>query len=734
MKMIRFFNLRGTRKGRKNSEKGQVLAIVLILLLTVSVIIVSTLTVVGTTIKTNITYINSTKSLYAAEAGAQDGTWNILNKSSSDLTSGLLNSSSSLSSPKIAYSDYDYNPDGWLYQLPDINTYPVDIRVKNAWVPLVNDNDTSWIPSVIQPLPTGGITPPPPTKAKNIISNIDPNTGLPRVDPNTGLPVNLLVTGGLESYLTYKINIVYNGSTPASLSIFSIGCWLPQGFNYNNGLSNLQGIYATEQVLPCAGNEAVVWTFPPGTTYASLLSRLGGTIKITVPYIATNQFDIPDALAWVVNGPVTDFPYSYTWNADVKVHDIKSDAGNKEVETYVPKAETRALGSAWSGDYVAAGASLMVMGTNNGVIQTTSNDPDGTRFTSLTHSSSTVNTIPTDSGTNVVGAYLYWSGWFDNTNKVLGASYGTLVNFKINGYQVDFDSNGNAERGSGAVAADPVKNQTRVNTPTGRGYSYSCYKDVTALVQYELKTETNNDLNPGNAIYDVGPAAGCILATPAPQGTPQFSMYQWAYAGWSLIIIYSGPSTLGHQIYLYDAFSYADNGQDIDPTRNTNGPGGVISGFIVPPQVSGDVNVAKLTCFVGDGDWCFSGDFIAINAPSQYLSAPLTIPNAYKLWDHIDLPAPTYFIPYGDPGLPNNANSPNNVWNSYSQTGGAADGIDIKTFYIPWSSHLLNPGDTSVRVDMPTTVDSWNLIYIIFSFRSSATGGDSLSYIIRNRP
>jgi len=23
--------------------------------------------------------------------------------------------------------------------------------------------------------------------------------------------------------------------------------------------------------------------------------------------------------------------------------------------------------------------------------------------------------------------------------------------------------------------------------PTGRGYSYSCYKDVTALIQYELK-------------------------------------------------------------------------------------------------------------------------------------------------------------------------------------------------------------------------------------------------------
>jgi len=33
-------------------------------------------------------------------------------------------------------------------------------------------------------------------------------------------------------------------------------------------------------------------------------------------------------------------------------------------------------------------------------------------------------------------------------------------------------------------------------------------------------------------------------------------------------------------------------------------------------KVSGDVDVA-IDLHGGDGDWCFSGDFIAINAPSN---------------------------------------------------------------------------------------------------------------------
>jgi len=36
------------------------------------------------------------------------------------------------------------------------------------------------------------------------------------------------------------------------------------------------GYILTEQVLKCAGNEAVVWTFPSGTTFNDLFTKMTG--------------------------------------------------------------------------------------------------------------------------------------------------------------------------------------------------------------------------------------------------------------------------------------------------------------------------------------------------------------------------------------------------------------------------------------------------------------------------
>ena len=64
----------------------------------------------------------------------------------------------------------------------------------------------------------------------------------------------------------------------------------------------------------------------------------------------------------------------------------------------------------------------------------------------------------------------------------------------------------------------------------------------------------------------------------------------------------------------------------------------------------------------------------------------------------------------------------------------SADGIDIDTFCIPWgdpvSEGLLKPGDSSAQVDLYTASDSWNLIYIILSFRSNAITGGTITYLI----
>jgi hypothetical protein len=223
-------------------------------------------------------------------------------------------------------------------------------------------------------------------------------------------------------------------------------------------------------------------------------------------------------------------------------------------------------------------------------------------------------------------------------------------------------------------------------------------------------------------------------------------------------------------LYIYDNFTYAastgetsypnvtsQHGSDIDPTGNTNGPGGTISGFIVPQQDPGtqDTNpqaanydpAATLTAFVGEGDWCYAGDFLAFNAPSTYWSNPWSIPdgNVSKLWDGITLGTNHLAA---SPYLPNTAAQPDNVWNSEPQTGtssedgiaytlpqtsSASDGIDIKTFVILWESGLLQPGANSARIDMPTYTDSWNLVYLILSFRSSVTTGGPISYLITHR-
>ena len=102
---MKLFQIKSIKKRRKTGEKGQALLIVLVLMLVGIVIITSTLIFMGTTLKTNKVYVDNTTSLYAAEAGIQDGIWNILNNTSASLA-GLL--STVLNNPLITPS---VNPD-----------------------------------------------------------------------------------------------------------------------------------------------------------------------------------------------------------------------------------------------------------------------------------------------------------------------------------------------------------------------------------------------------------------------------------------------------------------------------------------------------------------------------------------------------------------------------------------------------------------------------------------------
>ena len=305
------------------------------------------------------------------------------------------------------------------------------------------------------------------------------------------------------------------------------------------------------------------------------------------------------------------------------------------------------------------------------------------------------------------------SGKYCNVDNILVtkmAADGDAV-FKIDDRPVSWDSNGLPQRDISqkltSGRTDVVQNWISGNLV---GYNYSCFRDVTDLVQ-EYSSH-------GNAKYTVGDVTASLTGADGTYAA------QTRYAGWSLIIIYQGPTTQGHQLYLFDAFS--TNPHDVDLDFDGDGVrGGTVSGFLVPDKISSEVNVAKMTCFVVEGDDQIEGDFIALNAPSSYWEPvgahPENIPALYKLWDGK--------LSVQVPGSNTSAN-PDNVWNSMS-LGLTAQGVDVDTFDITWASGRLNTGDTSAHIDIYSESDGWTLVYMILSFRSEVTTGGSISYLVR---
>lgn len=260
------------------------------------------------------------------------------------------------------------------------------------------------------------------------------------------------------------------------------------------------------------------------------------------------------------------------------------------------------------------------------------------------------------------------------------------VIFAIDDEQVYFDKKGLPKKGFDEIVADEVQilpNYDGDGDP--HGFSYSCSKDVTALLQeFSAVGDVEKGNHPGNGTYTVG-------------GVNADTGDEWSYAGWSLIIIYESPDTEGRQLYLYDDFIYSDMRTNMD-FDNDGSPGGTITGFIIPDPIEGETNAARLTCFVGEGDDHYDGDYL-------------------------------YFNAYG---LSNAASPIDNVWNSKSSDlfVDGQDGVDIDTFNISWASKVLLPGNSSVKVDLNTGVDSWNLVYIILSVRSETTTGGALDYLL----
>jgi len=658
-------------------EKGQTLVLVLILMLLGGLIIAPLLAYISTGLEVGReVYEEKMYGQYAADSGVEDALYKIKMDDAAlpDDWEGTWDKQS-----------YDTS---FTYSTPQLNGNDVEITIQPYWL-LEGMED-----------PPQGMTP----HAEIVV---------------VGDTIGSAGGNGL-----YQISINYDRSI-GELKIDRIGVWLPAGFSYSVGTSNLQDdpgakYYCVPEIVPYRSGEAIIWDLssPPPVSFEDLPGD--GDKRIVTFQFAPDQSPV-SAFSWVVSRRNDVY---ISWDTDIKLYQITSQATDAvsskiiTVEAYATKNEMRELGSATLGDYCAGGGTLLE-----------ATDDERYRDRLYMQSDATITTGDTEgqipATATVQAAYLYWSGWIDhhyqywNEVKKLW-EWREIAELKYDPKKSLIDLVENEAKvnrvlfGSGAPLTEITADEWQVmeNEDQAETWSYSCFYDATDLVR-ELIDDDKVDSNgsgtytlkhavveprPGYPtyyfeLYNTGQETGYPLGTPAIKRDDgeRLPGGEWAYAGWSLIIIYSSPETKGHQLYLYDDFVYSGMNHNVDFNGDGN-PGGTIGGFLVPEDIMDEDYAAHLTCFIGEGDECYEDDSLIFN--DDYLS------NTESPWD--------------------------NVWNSKSP-GLTTDGIDIDTFTIEYPT--IEPGDTSAQVDLPTGTDSWNLVYIILSFRSEITTSGAISYV-----
>ncbi len=340
--------------------------LVLLFMAVAAMVVPPMLSYMSTGLKTGMIFEENTRELYAAESGVTDGLWYVSYSSLDNL-------------PEVgsSYKEYDFSH-VWSYAVNQtVNDQDIRVSVQNIWIPK----------NIIAPTES---------KARSIIQ-----------------AGKLLVTSSANSTSTYKIEAVYYPNAGENLTVESLGIWLPPGFTYVSGSSNLetggpgQPYYPhSVEITPWASGQAVIWHF-----LSLPFDQLGPnvdaehfpiTAAISFGYTAAKPGTLPTAIAWITTGGVEDI--RYTWDADVKVYRIRATAGGESVQVYATRSEMRQLGSAVKGDYVAIG----------NVLETATGDVNY-RNRLLKESSATISSgsgahqIPASA--TVRDAWLYWSGY-----------------------------------------------------------------------------------------------------------------------------------------------------------------------------------------------------------------------------------------------------------------------------------------------------------------------------------
>jgi hypothetical protein len=462
---------------------------------------------------------------------------------------------------------------------------------------------------------------------------------------------------------------------------------------------------------------------------------------------------------------------------------ITSETEQTTVEAYVPRGVVRYVSgssgasSAIQGDYIAIGNSLMTCCwkqdktgppatgqncdatacstccTNNPyrnyapapqIFTLAAGYPDGERESYATVGSSGVSPdVPSDA--KIERAYLYWTAWLRG-DKVWEES--TLPQHGPGSWKwsscMDTGSDhptywencslqtnptvaavkawlaANAYDGKAYLAVDNQK-VTPVNASDPLGtvvadtwyisegssdcnpsYQYSCFADVTEQVK-AIRTAL-----PGAKFTVAGVHAHPSIPTPTcTTNTPTITWSRSPNAGWSMVIIYSSAQKKTHQIYLYEGCEHLFN--------NGFAKELIITGFAAPTELeSGETNEAKMTVFASEGD---------ANPPNgqEYLGFKGQSTAYNQLYDVS-----------GTADVFNSLSSAGGFTPSPISACGAAteiSGIDIDTYTTTIATEppagiplytLVHPGDISASIKAQSTGDGFEIIYVVFSVRSTA--------------
>jgi len=287
----------------KRGQGGYVYILVLIFLVIGALMIPPLLNFMSTGLGSGRIFEQKAKELYACDAGIDDAIWQIKYENVSTLFP--------------AYDEYEYATP-WPYTLGEnINDEGVEVTIQNVWVPVIADADPSD-PSF-------------PDDARKIIEGTEE------------YGIRIRVNGSATASSEYRIRIDYLPYEGwPKLGVESIGIWLPSGFNYVDGSSNLENLdpmidpgYSEPVVSDYAGGEAVIWSFG-GATLFEALPPAGSTQTAIVEFEYTSETARElVTVSWIDASHVDEW-VPYCWDDDTRVFALtSSSAGGTTVESNV---------------------------------------------------------------------------------------------------------------------------------------------------------------------------------------------------------------------------------------------------------------------------------------------------------------------------------------------------------------------------------------------------------------